>query len=405
MESSAAEKPTVLIAGGGVSGLSLALFLTQSRQFNVRLLERSPELLPALGIHLGLNGALECLDRANLHHVWEPICDCLRRFHFRRHRSNVEIDIDMEHALASTAFKGKFGMFMRDEFQLGLAQALPEGVLECGREIVNVGQQAGKVVAELRDGSTVEGDIFVMADGINSSLRQVVLGDVHKIYSGIKVWYMISDEPAPLELQHSATELRSEGAVTMCFSAGSLAKHVVIVAQHALEPSKEDLEREGTPDHFHRVFTEFGAYEAGLITEERMRTSSQLLHFGVYHMPPGFPTWSNGRVCLLGDSVHAATPFMGQGPNQAVQSAFCLARLLRERGVADYAAVFKEYHRVRDPVTSKTIRRSAAFGKLRIPAADEGCFQAAKRYLLYALIRCFPTMFARMLIKQFTVTV
>jgi len=189
----------------------------------------------------------------------------------------------------------------------------------------------------------------------------------------------------------------------MAFGAGASAKHVVIIGQHAPEPSREDLKREGTVEHFHRLFKQFGAYDAGLISEDKLRNSSRLLHFGVYHMPSGQSTWSKGRVCLLGDAVHATTPFMGQGANQAMQSAYCLARLLQEHDVADYSDVFRKYHAIREPPTSNIIDMSGQVGNFRIPTADEGCLMGIRRSCMYALFHYLPSRFGDMLVKQFTV--
>jgi len=244
------------------------------------------------------------------------------------------------------------------------------------------------------DGSTAEGDILVASDGINSIVRRLVFPEMRKVYAGYQCWCLIHADPPPDSCRHAMTELRSSDALTLVFSAGRTSQHVVLVIKSAPEePTREQLEHEAAPEYFHRVLTDCGAYEAGLITEEKLRGATRLLRFGIYNMPPGAETWSRGRVCLLGDAAHATTPFIGQGANQAVQTAFCLARLLHERGIEDYASIFAEVHSIREPPTSAVITASATMGNIRIPSADEGCFKGFKRLLNYALLHFLPAKF------------
>lgn len=397
-------KPVVLVVGAGIAGLSLALFLSKSGKFEVRLFERAPELSPALGAHFALNGALVCLDRAGLRHVWEPIYHHCSRIKFRRHRSQWKADVDMHNALAGTDFDGKFGVFMREELQAALARALPAGVLACGKELVKVQEGGDKVRIAFKDGSITEGDILLATDGINSSVRRLVFGDMQKVYSGYKIWYMISDDPPP-DVLNSMTELSADNGTTLAFSAGSDPKHIVLVVQRGEEPTHEDLRRDSSVEHFHRLFSECGAYDANLVTEAKLRNAARLLHFGVYSMPPGATAWSSGRICLLGDSVHATTPFVGQGANQAVQSAFCVARLLEEHGVAKYREVFQKVHHIREPVASNIVSMSKSMAQFRIRSRDDGCFAALRRKLFYAVPRLAPKLFAKRLARAFEVKV
>merc|ERR1719401_1364905 len=55
----------------------------------------------------------------------------------------------------------------------------------------------------------------------------------------------------------------------------------------------------------------------------------RFFELGVYERPLGFNRWHRGRLVLTGDAAHAMPPFLGQGANQAVQDAVCLARWLR----------------------------------------------------------------------------
>ena len=62
------------------------------------------------------------------------------------------------------------------------------------------------------------------------------------------------------------------------------------------------------------------------------------------------PTWSDGRVVLLGDACHPMTPYMAQGAATAMEDAAILTRCLAEVDGEDVASA-------RSPLTRPTASR------------------------------------------------
>ena len=54
----------------------------------------------------------------------------------------------------------------------------------------------------------------------------------------------------------------------------------------------------------------------------------RFFELGVCERPLGLNRWHRGRVVLVGDAAHAMPPFLGQGANQGIQDAVCLAEQL-----------------------------------------------------------------------------
>ncbi|MFD4429750.1 FAD-dependent monooxygenase, partial [Nocardia sp. NPDC058497] len=82
-----------------------------------------------------------------------------------------------------------------------------------------------------------------------------------------------------------------------------------------------------------------------------------VLHNDIYELPP-LPSFTAGRIALVGDAAHAMTPNLGQGGCQALEDAVVLARLAGEpNGVA-------QYDRERRPRTQMIAARSARIGTI-----------------------------------------
>lgn len=70
------------------------------------------------------------------------------------------------------------------------------------------------------------------------------------------------------------------------------------------------------------------------------------------------PSWSRGRVTLLGDACHATLPMLAQGAVMAIEDGVVLARCLARYG-ADHETAFARYEAVRLPRTTRVVDGSA----------------------------------------------
>jgi 2-polyprenyl-6-methoxyphenol hydroxylase-like FAD-dependent oxidoreductase len=85
----------------------------------------------------------------------------------------------------------------------------------------------------------------------------------------------------------------------------------------------------------------------------RIVDPAELVVIGGLEDLPTVPTWSRGRLVLLGDSAHATSPSSGQGASIAVESAVQLARCLRDLPTVPEA--FAAYERSRRPRVERII--------------------------------------------------
>jgi len=82
---------------------------------------------------------------------------------------------------------------------------------------------------------------------------------------------------------------------------------------------------------------------------------------------------------LCGDSAHAMPPFLGQGANQAIQDAFCIAEKIRsynsqlesdDEEQQDLKSMLKDYEKARWGVTTSITAKAAILGYLETGGRD-----------------------------------
>ncbi len=177
-----------VIVGAGVGGLSAAIALARKR-VSVKVLERVP-VLTTVGASLALDpNAMRVLRELGL-------MDPLRRV-------GVRVDA-VEHLRWDTGailFRTPLGLgaeehfgapaldFLRSDLQRALVEALPSGALMLGAEVARVEQDAGGVDVTLASGRGMRADVVVAADGVNSRIRQQLIGDHDTpVFSGTVVY-------------------------------------------------------------------------------------------------------------------------------------------------------------------------------------------------------------------------
>lgn len=90
----------------------------------------------------------------------------------------------------------------------------------------------------------------------------------------------------------------------------------------------------------------------------------RLLITGPMENMPSVPTWTRGRMTLIGDAAHAASSSSGQGASIAAESAVELARCLRD---LPYDQAFATYERLRRPRVEGIIKLGARTNSNKSP--------------------------------------
>lgn len=223
-------------------------------------------------------------------------------------------------------------------------------------------------------------DLVVAADGIHSSIRQDVWGDVTPLrYAGYSAWRGITAEP--VDLRGEAGETWGHGER---FGIAPLADGRIYWFAVASMPT-------GTlfKDEYAEVRRRFAHWHEPIGSIIERTPPAGVFRRDIYDLAHPLHSFVKEKVVLLGDAAHAMTPDLGQGGNQAMEDAATLAALLTplaalptpqpdalQRALAQY----DQLRRPRTQAIARDARRLGAFAHV------EGRLGVWGRNLLMRLI-------------------
>jgi 2-polyprenyl-6-methoxyphenol hydroxylase-like FAD-dependent oxidoreductase len=345
------------VIGAGPAGMATALSVHQAGH-DVRLLERYPQARPAGNIlnlwpppikALGLLG----VDTADLG------APCYSEFRTAAGRTRVRVNLPQE--IVDTYGGGFIGLLRPDLYERMLA-AQPPGVLQVNRNVERIDQDETSVRLHLADGETLEVDVLVGADGIDSLVRRTLWGDAPKrehnlhIFGGYTFDAVPEAERGLCIVSHSRTV---QGSWTSIRSKGRDGYQWWVLGAH-------DASKDFTGD-LHTTATRMGAEFAVPLPQLIAATEPSHVQRWVLRDRPALPQWSKGRATLVGDAAHPTSPYAAYGAGMATEDGFFLGRRLAGVDLSDHAAVraaLDAFEAPRKPHTAAQVQAAWVLGKV-----------------------------------------
>ncbi|KAG0237222.1 hypothetical protein BGW42_001489 [Actinomortierella wolfii] len=273
-----------------------------------------------------------------------------------------------------------------------LLEQIPKDRVLWGKKILSTMQNSEGVLCRCSDGSKYDGDILVGADGAYSAVRQSMYQNMKK-----KNLLVPESDTAPLhftefsilgvtEPMEDLPEYPSEtpkGTHMMTIlpkDEGDIFVYVILLEGNRLgwRVAGKYLSAQVRSEENFR-FSEWGSDDINVLMHDLSQRTAPLvgtvgkLFDSTKHISrvmleeKKFHVWYEGRTVLIGDACHKMLPAGGQGANQAIYDAICLANLIYElpsTSLPDIKKVFAKYYQIREPYTSAMIDGSAKFAKL-----------------------------------------
>lgn len=317
-------KLRVLIAGGGIGGLTAAIAL-QRAGIEPVVFERASDVRRIQvggGIVLWSN-AMKVLQRLGL---GEPLLAegaPIQGQAFRNSRGGYITDWPLKEVIAKTGAPS-VGI-TRAGLHPILYGALPEGVVRLGVTVTGFEQDADDATVQFADGGSDRGDVLIIADGRRSGLREKLLGPLpdYPPYGGYVGWDGIADLKGPAAETKVGYQIFGTGSRFIHYPVGGGRLYWLAIAYI---PAGGSNPPEGAKAYLRERFRGWmEPVEALIEATDPARINRTDIHGG-----KPLDRWGEGRVTLLGDAAHPLTTILAQGACQAVEDTVVLADSLSQ---------------------------------------------------------------------------
>lgn len=362
----------ILISGAGVAGLVLAYWLKRFG-FNPTLIEKHSALRTG-GYKIDIRGAaLEVVKRMGIYPaIVENRTKILRAISVDREGHQVT---EMSADLSGARLEGIDLEIMRSHLCLIMKEAI--GEIEClfGDSIAQISESKDGVHVEFNKNKSRLFDLVIGADGLHSTVRKIAFGEEKQFSKEFGVFVSVFSIPNFLELDASEIEHFSYRRFLNLYKDRKDTQATVSLAfpsDKCVHSRDEKVQKE----YIRKAFADWG-WEMPKIMAAMGETND--FYFDAtaqIHMP----SWSSGRVALVGDAAYSPTPMSGQGTSIAIIGAYVLAGELAE-ACGDYQKAFSSYEKLLRPFIIKNQKLAEMSARIM-----QGSFFSRMLYVLLSIM-------------------
>lgn len=354
----------VLISGAGVGGPALALGLRR-RGFQVTVVERA-ESPRTGGYKVDVRGAgTVALKRLGLYDQARALDVGMRQITYVRRDGRPIATMPADLLMGR---RGDDIEVMRGDLGHLLFEAGSDDVeFLFGDRITGLAQDPGGVDVTFERAAPRRFDYVVGADGLHSATRRLAVGDVAPTHLG--AYISIFSVPNHLRIDREELMFFRPGRLLFAYAMGpdQPAKVGFTMASPRLDYDRGDVgaQKSLIKDAFAGLGWETDRFLASI------DTAGDFYFDSISQVE--LPSWSAGRVVLLGDAAHCPSPASGQGTSLALVGAHVLARHLGEPGGLDaYERALRPYVDKNMAIGRKMVKDMVPGGRLTIALRNYG---------------------------------
>jgi 2-polyprenyl-6-methoxyphenol hydroxylase-like FAD-dependent oxidoreductase len=346
----------IAIIGAGMGGLAVAGTLRRAGFTNLRVYEQASRFARiGAGIQMMPNsmqvlrgiGVEERLRKT----AFSPLS------HLNRDGYTGEVTIELP--MPESLYGAPYLCMHRADLHDALASVVPPEIIHLNRKLTALSETGKRVKISFADGTDETADLVIGADGVHSTVRDIIIGPEKPIHRGRVAYRAVF--PAALmngsDIGASRTKWwGTDRHIVIYYTKADRSEiyFVTSVPEPAEWMTRESWSAKGDVRDLRK------AYE-GFHPEVRavLEACPDCHKWAILEREP-LAAWSKGRVVLLGDACHPMTPYMAQGAATSIEDAAVLARCLEAAEPGQIETALERYEAHRKPRTSRIQAISSA---------------------------------------------
>lgn len=346
MTSALTQQHPVVVVGGGIGGVAMALALGRQGH-RVQLLEQADQIgAIGYGVQMGPN-VMPMLDELGVGAevraaAYFPKDIMLYDYLTGQTLSHIPLQTtEFAQRYQSQPYIAIHRVDMH-ELLLKACEKYPHISLNQSTTVTGYSQTSDVVSLHTAQGDTIQAAAVVACDGLRSRVRaQMRPDDVPRESGYVAHRSLIPMDQAPAQVQQRQTVTMWAGpglhVIYYPLRQASLLNIVLVVQLPAHVSSTQD---QGYMDYLQHLLAQ---------AQPEPQQVAKLVHldrrWAIADREP-MRHWHDGRVCLLGDAAHATLQSLAQGAGMAIEDVVCLSGLMAQHGT-DVSSAFKDFERAR----------------------------------------------------------
>jgi salicylate hydroxylase/6-hydroxynicotinate 3-monooxygenase len=341
------KKLSVAIVGAGMGGLAAAATLRQvgldvqvyeqASRFarigaGIQMMPNSMKVLRGIGVE----ERLRATSFAPFSHL---------------NRDGYTGEITRELPMPESLYGAPYLCMHRADLHDALASAVPSEIVHLGKKLVGLDHAGGQVTLRFADGGSAKADAVIGADGVHSIVRDLIVGPDAPVHRGSIAYRAVfpTSLMGGFDIGRSRTKWWGSDRHIVIYYTNKQKSEVYFVTSVPEEAgwlTKESWSAKGDVKELRAAYEDFHQDVRNVLG-----ACPDCHKWAILEREP-LPSWSDGRVALLGDAAHPMTPYMAQGAATSIEDAAILARCLAAVEGDDIEGAFKRYEAHRKPRTS-----------------------------------------------------
>lgn len=311
----------ITIIGAGMAGLTTGIALKKFGH-QVTIYEQAEQILPVgAAISLWSNG-VKCLNYLGLTEQVEKLGGKMDNLAYIDGLTGDVMTQFSLYPLIEEVGQRPYPV-SRAELQNMLMDEFGREDIHLAKKMISFVEEGERVKIQFADGSEIESDLLVGADGTHSITRAYVLGEqVERRYAGYVNWNGLVDVSDDYAAADQWTTFVGEGKRVSLMPVANNRFYFFFDVPLAVGLENDRSQYKAL---FKQYFKGWCEPVQKLIDAVDVQKTNRV---EIHDMEP-FANFYKGRVVIVGDAAHSTTPDIGQGGCQAMEDAIYLARSLQ----------------------------------------------------------------------------